>query len=92
MGGVRQSSVDDSGWTHPVEFVRVVALLVPREFETTTPQLRSVCLTSSSRPLSLEELKAALVLQRRIRTRKSFSRLARFYGVEPAPHSSSSCP
>jgi hypothetical protein len=28
----------------------------------------------------------ALILQRRIRTRRSFSRSARLYSVEPAPH------
>ena len=33
-----------------------------------------------------------MILQRRMRTRRSFSRSARLYSVEPAPHSSSSCP
>jgi hypothetical protein len=43
--------------------------------------------------LALREVfKAALILQRRMRTRRSFSRSARLYRVEPAPHSSSSCP
>ncbi|MGC1316377.1 MAG: hypothetical protein WA866_07005, partial [Pseudolabrys sp.] len=42
----------------------------------------SVCLTRSSMPLSLEVVKAALILQRRIRTRRSFSRSARLYSVE----------
>jgi hypothetical protein len=63
--------------TDPVSYVRMVASLMPREIETTIPQLRSVCPTRSSRPLSLEVLKAVLILQRRMRTRRSFSRSAR---------------
>jgi hypothetical protein len=35
-------------------------------------------------PLSRNVLKAVLILQRRMRTRRSFSRSARLYGVEPA--------
>ena len=36
MASFRQASADDSGvWTHPVEFVRVVASLMPKELEAT---------------------------------------------------------
>jgi len=41
------------------------------------PQLWSTCLTRSSMPLSRNVLTAILILQRRTRTRRSFSRLAR---------------
>ena len=46
-------------------------------------------MTRSSRPLSLEVLKAALILQRPMRM---CSRSARLYSVEPAPHSSAFLP
>ena len=71
-----------AAWTHPVEFVRVVASLVPRELEATTTVHMERRVTRSSRPLSLEVLKAALILQRPMRMR---SRSARLYSVEPAP-------
>ena len=77
--------------TDPVSFVRWLHADAERA-RGHHHQLRSVCLTRSSKPLSLEVLKAALILQRRMRTRRSFSRSARLYSVEPAPHSSSSCP
>jgi Family of unknown function (DUF5681) len=70
---------------YPAEFVRLVASLLPKEPEAITPQLWSACLTRSSMPLS-PNFKAALILQRRMRTRGSLSRWARFYGVKPAPH------
>src|SRR5215470_6983128 len=38
---------------YPVEFVRLVASLIPKEPEATTPQLWSAYLTRSSMPLSL---------------------------------------
>ena len=54
-----------AAWTDPVGFVRVVASLIPKSSRPPSPQLRSVCLTRSSRPLSLKVLKAALIRQRR---------------------------
>ena len=35
MASIRQASADDSGVDQPVEFVRVVASLIPRELEAT---------------------------------------------------------
>ena len=48
---------------YPVEFVRLVASLMPKEPEVTIAQLSSVCLTRSSKPLSRKVFKTALILQ-----------------------------
>jgi len=68
-------------WTHPVEFVRVIASLMPRELEATTTVAGRMS-DAQLDALSREVFKAALILQRRM----SFSRSARLYSVEPAPH------
>ena len=46
---------------YPVEFVRLVASLIPKEPEA-TPQLWSACLTRSSMPLSRDVLKKVVLI------------------------------
>jgi hypothetical protein len=80
-----------AAWTHPVEFVRVVASLIPRELEATiTPvtermsdaQLDAIIARGIEGGLdpAAPDQDAQIILS------------ARLYSVEPAPHSSSSCP
>src|SRR5262245_11492846 len=82
MASFRQAGIDGRG-VDASRRVRARGCIADTE-RARGHQLRSVCLTRSSKPLSLEVFKAALILQRRMRTRRSFSRSARLHGVEPA--------
>ena len=58
-----------AAWTHPVEFVCVVASLVPSELEATTTVHMERMSDAQLEALIAEGLKAALILQRPMRTR-----------------------
>jgi len=73
-----------AAWTHPVEFVRVVASLMPRELEATITPVTERMSDAQLEAIIGEVFKAALILQRRMRTSRSFSRSPRLYSVEPA--------
>jgi len=55
---------------YPVEFVRMAASLMPKEPEATTTTVMERLSDAQLVPLSRDVLKAVLILQRRIRTRR----------------------
>ena len=59
-----------AAWTHPVEFVRVVASLIPRELEATITTVTERMSDAQLDALIGDVLKAVLILQRRIMTRR----------------------
>ena len=72
-----------AAWTDPVAFVRVAASLIPREFEATTPVTPERMSSAQLEAIIGEVFKAALILQRRMRTSRSFSRSARLFNSSP---------
>jgi hypothetical protein len=71
-----------AAFLHPLEFVKVVASLMPKEMQAAITHRRLERVSDDELIRVIRQ--GALILQRRMRTHRSSSRSAGLYSVEPA--------